>query len=393
MADLAQLREELDRIDRQIVELFEARMDVCEQVGEHKVQTGKKVFDREREEQKLSAVKALAGNDFNRHGVEELFMQLMATSRKLQYQMLASQGVAGRLPFTPVKAIEKQDVRVVYQGVEGAYSQAAMKKYFGEQVNSFHVDKWRDALDAITDGMADFAVLPIENSTAGFVSEIYDLLIKYDYYIVAEEIIRVEHKLLGLPGTKPEDIQTVYSHEQGLLQCDDFLDRHPRWKRVALENTAVAAKKVAADGDRTQAAIASAFAGKLFGLEVLDGNICSNTVNSTRFIIVSNQRIFEERADKISICFETPHRSGALYHILSHFIFNNLNMSKIESRPVPERNWEYRFFVDLEGNMNDSSVRNAMRGVREEAINVKILGNYRRAEDDRSSESEGTVRI
>lgn len=385
MTDLLQLREEIDAIDRQIVELYERRMEVSGRVAQYKIETGKKVLDKEREQAKLAAVRALTHNDFNSHGVEELFSQIMSMSRKLQYQMLAGKGVVGRLPFTQVDAIEKKNVRVVYQGVEGAYSQAAMKRYFGDDVNSFHVEKWRDALEAITDGMADFAVLPIENSTAGFVSEIYDLLMKYDYYIVGEQIIRVEHTLLGLPGAKLSDIRTVCSHEQGLLQCEEFLDAHREWRQVAVENTAGAAKKVAADGDKTQAAIASAFAGEVFGLQTLKEHICTNDVNSTRFIIVSNQRIFEKDADKISICFEVPHRSGALFYLLSHFIYNNLNMSKIESRPVPERSWEYRFFVDLEGNLNDSAVKSALRGITEEATNVKILGNYRRAEHDRGN--------
>lgn len=385
MIDLLQLREEIDAIDKQIVELYEKRMEVCSRVAEYKIETGKKVLDREREQAKISSLRAMAHNDFNRHGIEELFSQIIAMSRKLQYQKLTERGVVGRLPFTEVPAIERGHVRVVFQGVEGAYSQAAMKQYFGDAVNSFHVEKWRDALEAITDGLADFAVLPIENSTAGFVSEIYDLLMKYDQYIVGEQIIRIEHKLLGLPGARLSDIQTVYSHEQGLMQCEEYLDAHRGWKQIAVENTAGAAKKVAADGDKTQAAIASAFAGKVFGLEVLEEHVCANTVNSTRFLIVSNQRIFEKEADKISICFEVPHHSGALFHMLSHFIYNNLNMSKIESRPVPGRNWEYRFFVDLEGNLNDSSVKNALRGITEEAMNVKILGNYRRAGNDRKN--------
>lgn len=384
MTDLTKLREEIDAIDRRIVELYERRMEVCADVAQYKIETGKKVFDKEREESKIAALTAMTHSSFNSHGVEELFLQIMSMSRKLQYQLLTRQGVVGKLPFTQIDALEKQHVRVVFQGVEGAYSQAAMKRYFGDQVNSFHVEKWRDALEAITDGMADFAVLPIENSTAGFVSEIYDLLMKYDQYIVGEQIIRIEHTLLGVPGAKLSDIQTVYSHEQGLMQCEEFLEGHRAWRQVAVENTAGAAKKVAADADKTQAAIASAFAGEVFGLDVLQEHICTNNVNSTRFIIASNQRVFEKDADKISICFEVPHRSGALYTILSHFIYNNLNMSKIESRPVPGKNWEYRFFVDLEGNLNDSAVKNALRGVTEEALNVKVLGNYRRAEDDRS---------
>lgn len=370
------MREEIDAIDQQIVTLYEKRMAVCEEVAEYKIQTGKKVFDKEREDAKIATLTAMTHSSFNGHAVEELFRQIMSISRKRQYQLLTREGVIGRLSFTQVEEIERENVRVVFQGVEGAYAQAAMKAYFGDKVSSFAVAKWRDALEAIAEGMADFAVLPIENSTAGFVSEIYDLLMKYDDYIVGEQIIRVEHVLLGLPGAKLSGIRTVYSHEQGLMQCEEFLNGHRDWQQEAVDNTAMAAKKVAKEQDASQAAIASAFAGEVFGLEILKEHISTSAGNSTRFIIVSNQRIFQKDANKISICFEAPHRSGALYNILSHFIYNNLNMSKIESRPIPERNWEYRFFVDVEGNLNDSAVKNALRGITEEAANVKILGNY-----------------
>jgi chorismate mutase/prephenate dehydratase len=154
------------------------------------------------------------------------------------------------------------------------------------------------------------------------------------------------------------------------------LEEHREWQQIPLENTAVAARRVATEGDKTQAAIASAFAGEHFGLEILAEDIYVNEANSTRFIIITNQRIFRKDADKISICFEVPHRSGSLYNILSHFIYNNLNMMKIESRPITGRNWEYKFFIDFEGNLNDGAVKNALRGIREEATNMKILGNY-----------------
>lgn len=376
MTDLKQLRDEIDGIDRQIVELFEKRMAVSQQVAEYKIGTGKKVFDRAREISKIDTVKGLTHNEFNRHGIEELFQQIMAMSRKLQYQLLAEKGVVGRLPFIAVEEIERSKVRVVFQGVEGAYSQAAMKQYFHDDISSFHVEQWRDAMEAIAEGSADFAVLPIENSTAGSVSDMYDLLVEFENYIVGEQIIRCEHKLLGLPGAKLSDIRRVYSHQQALSQCKPYLEEHRDWKRIPLENTAVAAKRVADEKDVTQAAIASAFASDYFGLQVLADKIYVNEANSTRFIIVTNQRIFRKDADKISICFELPHISGSLYNILSHFIYNNINMTKIESRPITGRNWEYRFFVDFEGNLNDSSVKNALRGIREEAINMKILGNY-----------------
>lgn len=376
MTDLKELRDEIDVIDRQIVELFEKRMGISRQVAEYKINTGKKVFDRTREVSKIDTVKELTHNEFNRHGIEELFQQIMAMSRKLQYQLLEENGVIGRLPFIGVDEIERSKVRVVFQGVEGAYSQAAMKQYFNDDITSFHVEQWRDAMEAIAEGSADFAVLPIENSTAGSVSDMYDLLVEFENYIVGEQIIRCEHKLLGLPGAQISDIRRVYSHQQALSQCKPYLEEHRDWKKIPLENTAVAAKRVADEQDVSQAAIASSFASDYFGLKVLADKIYVNEANSTRFIIVTNQRIFQKDADKISICFELPHISGSLYNMLSHFIYNNVNMTKIESRPITGRNWEYRFFVDFEGNLNDSSVKNALRGIREEAINMKILGNY-----------------
>ncbi len=373
--DLLQLRDILDDIDAQIVELYEKRMDVCKQVAEYKIETGKKVFDKQREMEKLSKVKSLTHNEFNSHGIEELFEQIMSMSRKLQYQLLAEHGSIGKLPFIGVDELDKVKARVVFQGAEGAYSQAAMMQYFGDQINSFHVNTFREAMSAIDEGSADFAVLPIENSTAGMVSEIYDLLVEFENYIVGEQIIKIEHCLLGVPGSKIEDIKTVYSHPQSLMQSSKYLLNHD-WRQISMQNNAFAARKVAEEGDKTQAAIAGELAGQIYGLEVLEKGVNQAENNSTRFIIVTNQKIFRKDAGKISICFEVPHRSGSLYHMLSHFIYNNLNMCKIESRPIEDRTWEYRFFVDFEGNLADSAVKNALRGLRDEARNMKILGNY-----------------
>ena len=373
--DLGDLRKQIDSVDEQIVSLYEERMDICKHVAEVKIETGKKVFDREREKEKIARVKSLTHNDFNRTGIGELFEQIMSMSRKLQYQLLAEKGSMGRLPFIGVDSLVDDRVRVVFQGAEGAYSQAAMHQYFGEEVNSFHVDTFRDACCAIEEGSADFAVLPIENSTAGIVNEIYDLLVEFENYIVGEQIIRIEHCLLGVPGTRMEDIRTVFSHPQSLMQSARFLAEHD-WKQISLPNNAFAARKVAQEGDCTQAAIASEYAGKVYGLEVLKKPVNQSETNSTRFIIITNLKIFRKDAKKVSICFEIAHESGSLYHMLSHFIYNNLNMTKIESRPIEGRNWEYRFFVDFDGNLADSAVKNALRGLRDEAQNMRILGNY-----------------
>ena len=374
--ELTELRDKIDVIDEQIVKLYEERMDVCAQVAQYKIENGKKVFDRSREEEKIRKIQGMTHNDFNRHGITELFEQIMSMSRKLQYQLLTNEGVLGKMPFIAVKELDTKKARVVFQGAEGAYSQAAMETYFGDQIRSFHVDTFREAMESIEEGSADFAVLPIENSTAGVVSEIYDLLVEFENYIVGEQIIRIEHCLLGLPGTKLDDIKRVYSHPQSLMQSARFLKEHSLWQQISMRNNAFAAQKVAEDKDPAQAAIASEYAAKVYGLEVLQQRVNQSSSNSTRFIIVTNQKIFRENAQKVSICFEVPHESGSLYHMLSHFIYNNLNMTKIESRPIEDRSWEYRFFIDFDGNLSDGAVKNALRGLREEARNMKILGNY-----------------
>ena len=376
MTDLLVLRDEIDRIDRQMVELFEKRMEICGEVAEYKINTGKKVLDRERELSKLQVLGDLAHSDFNRHGVTELFQQVMAMSRKLQYQLLEQNGVKGRLDFTCVDEIDKKDVRVVYQGLEGAYAHQAALEYFGEYVNCFHVERWRDAMEAIKEGSADYAVLPLENSTAGIVSDNYDLLNEYSNYIVGEKVVYIDHVLMGQTDAEESDIETVYSHPQALMQCSKFLDEHREWTQMSVNNTAVAVKNVKDSGDKTKAAIGSKQAANYYGMKILREGICHGKSNSTRFIIVTNQKIFEKNANKISICFEVPHTSGSLYNILSHFIYNDLNMTKIESRPIPEKQWEYHFFVDFDGNLNDSAVKNALRGIKEETANFKILGNY-----------------
>ena len=374
--DLSKLREELDRIDGQIVKLYEERMEYCSQVADYKIETGRNVLDKAREEEKLRKVRSLVHNECNAHGVQELFEQIMSMSRKLQYSKLTAHGAGGRLPFIGVDALETDKARVVFQGAEGAYSQMAMMQYFGESVNAFHVDTFREAMCSIEEGRAVFAVLPIENSTAGIVSEIYDLLVEFENYIVGEQIIRIEHCLLGVPGAKQEQIRTVYSHPQSLMQSARYLNAHENWRQISMQNNAFAARRVIEDGDMSQAAIASEQAAKIYGLDILERGVNQADNNSTRFIIVTNQKIFLKNASKVSLCLEVSHESGSLYRILSHFIYNNLNMCKIESRPIEERNWEYRFFIDFEGNLADGAVKNALRGLREEARSMKILGNY-----------------
>lgn len=376
MKDLSEIRNEIDAVDRELVELYVRRMGLTEQVAAYKIANGKKVFDKEREQKKLESIQALVEEPFQKKGVRELFEHLMSMSRKRQYQLLLEEGITQKLPFRPVDALPLEQARIVFQGEEGAYAQMAMQEYFKDTTGSYHVRTWRDAMEAIAGGEADYAVLPIENSSAGVVSENYDLLVEYDNCIVGEQIIPIRHCLLGLPDSRPEDIREVYSHPQALMQCARYLEERRNWEKHSLINTAAAAKKVKEDGLIHQAAIASRLTADIYGLKLLDENISDNANNCTRFVIVAGQKLFLKSAKKISICFEIPHESGTLYHMLSHFIFNDLNMNMIESRPLGERNWEYRFFIDFEGNLQDGAVQNALHGLMEEAQNLRILGNY-----------------
>ena len=375
MTDLQELRKEIDRIDKEMVHLFEERMEICKNVAKYKIETGKRVFDQTRENEKIQLVQSYTGNEMNRLGVGELFGQIMSISRKLQYKLLAEHGMMEQPLFEPVDTLEKENAVVVFQGIEGSYSYAAMREYFGNEVKNFHVKTFRNAMEAIAEGKADYAVLPIENSTAGIVCEIYDLLVEFNNYIVGEQIIEIKHCLLTVPGASREDIKTVYSHPQSLMQSAGYL-RKQDWKQISMENNAFAAKKVADEGDKSQAAIAGRYAGELYGLTVLEEGINDNEQNSTRFIIVSSRKKFLKDADKVSICFEIPHESGSLYKTLSHFIYNGINLCNIESRPIREKNWEYRFFVVFEGNLEDTAVKNALGSLREETRNMIIFGNY-----------------
>lgn len=374
--DLQECRNQLDQIDKKIVELFEQRMTICGKVAEDKIRTGKEVYDGVREQQKLDAVEEMAHGDYNRIAVRELFSQMMTISRRYQYRLLTEHGKGIDLGFRELDALDLEGARVVYQGVEGAYSHAATLQYFGKDVEAYHVEQFEDAMQEVRDGRADYAVLPIENSSAGAVTDNYDLLVQYDNYIVAETFVAASHALLGTPDAELSDIRTVFSHPQALMQSSVFLGAHRDWKQISLENTAVSAKKVIQEGDKSQAAVASETAGRLYGLKVLQTAIQNNKSNTTRFMILSKDAVYRRDAGKVTISFELAHKSGTLYSILGNFIYNGVNMRKIESRPIPGRSWEYRFFIDIEGNLDDAGIRNALKGIAEEAQNMRILGNY-----------------
>ena len=376
MEDLTQIRQNIDDVDSELLSLFKKRLAYSCDVAEYKIAHNRPVMDKAREEAKIAHLTEGVKDSFMEIGIREFFSLIMSISRKKQYQMLAERGIRTDTGFTCVGSFNLTGVRVVYQGVEGAYSQAATNDFFGKDVDSFHVATWRDAMDALREKKADYAVLPIENSTAGSVSDVYDLLVEFDNYIVDYTDVIVRHALLGTKDATIDDIKTVYSHPQGLMQCHKFLEEHKEWQQIAQANTAGSAKKVVEENIKSQAAIASTVAAEIYGLKVLKENISYNDKNTTRFIIVSKNKIYTEDATKVCVCFELPHSCGTLYNMLSHFIYNGLNLTGIESRPIEGKKWEYRFFVEFDGKFDEAGTLNALRGLTEEANSVKILGNY-----------------
>lgn len=270
---------------------------------------------------------------------------------------------------------------VGYQGVPGAYGEEATYTYFQEKWSSIVAhDSFEDVIEALLEGKIDYGVLPIENSSAGEILDTYDLIKNHDLFIVGEQSIKIEHNLLGIKGSRLEDIQEVYSHPQGLSQSKVFLKEHSQMKACPFINTATACQHVAELKDRHKAAIASKRAAKIYGLEILKPHIHYNKNNFTRFIILSHKMHVEDDSNKISIVFNTKHTSGALYNILGHFAFNGLNLLKIQSRPLLEKKWEYFFFADLEGNLQDANVLIALSQIIKQCSFFKILGNYRQSE-------------
>ena len=377
MDELQTLRQDIDKIDSQLVELFCRRMDVTRRVGEYKRERNIPVLDQARERQVLQHKGELAG-DTLRPAIITLYQTILALSRR-QQRDLADQGTnnPGVKRWREARDSVRDPVdcpRVVYQGVPGAYSEQACLNFFGEAVNTAGLEQFEDCFLALREGRADYAVLPIENSSTGAIRQIYDLLTQYECYMVGETTVRVEHCLLAPRGASLDTITHVYSHEQGLFQCERYLNAHPNWKQVPQADTAGSAQMVADSGDITKAAICSARAAELYDLDILARAINHNTQNTTRFVVVSPRLELRPGADKISTLFVLPHEAGSLHEVLTVFNVHGLNLVKLESRPLPERSWQYMFFLEFTGAPDDPAVGNALHELAQTTGEFRVLG-------------------
>ena len=381
MNELEQYRSEIDRIDAELVRLFLERLDVTQKVGAYKQERGIPVLDPEREKRVIAARTAFTDDPARKADVAALYETIMGLARRQQRQ-LVKEGPGGPDYADTAAALARRrepvaNPRVVYQGEPGCYSEAAAVDFFGPGVDSRGLPWFPDVFAALERGEADYAVLPVENSSTGSIRQVYDLLAQYSYYIVGECQVKVEHCLMALPGVALGDVRTVYSHEQGLMQCEKYLDAHRNWERVPTLDTAGAAKQVARAGDRAAAAIGPRRAAAIYGLEILAEGVNYNSMNHTRFVVVSPVMELRPERNKISAMFRLPHQSGSLHEILTIFAVQGLNLLKIESRPIPGRGWEYLFFLDFTGDVAAPELDGVLHELGQLAAEFRILGNFR----------------
>ena len=273
------------------------------------------------------------------------------------------------------------NVRVAFQGERGAFSEEAAIKLLGEEISLVPRPTFDAAFSAIRDGSAEYILAPIENSLAGSVHRSFDLLVESELHIIGEVIIPIAHNLIGPPGASFDDVAAVESHAVALAQCEQFFSAYPRIKRIATEDTAGSVREVVRSGDRSRAAIAGRRAAQIYGGAILREHLEDNRENYTRFLLLSTSSEAPEKADKLSLVFELDHRPGALLHALEPFARRNVNMMKIESRPVHGRPWQYRFYIDLQAAKSDPEAAAALAELEKLVVELRVLGSYPSASD------------
>ena len=381
--NLEECRKEIDSIDKELVALFVKRMNVAKEVAEYKKETGKAIYDAERERQLLEKVEDAAGEEFGDY-TRRLYSSILELSRNYQSKSLAiSSGLSGNIikatketpQLFPEKAV------VACQGVEGAHSSAACQKIF-EKPSIMYCQSFESVFQAVESGLCSYGVVPLENSSAGSVTEIYNLMSSHKFSIVRSTKMQIQHNLLAKKGTKIDDIREVYSHPQAISQSEEFISSLGKGVKVTeCANTALAAKMVA-ESDRTDiAAISSELCASQYSLEIIKPRIQNTNNNYTRFICFSKKLEIYPGADRTSLLIKTPHRAGALYSVIANFYSLGINIIKLESRPIPESDFEFMFYFDIDVSVYSEKLP-AIIDLLEYSLgteNIKYLGSYREA--------------
>ena len=375
--DIKELRGQIDRIDDELVRLFGQRMDVAAQIADYKKENNLPIFVPAREREKLADVAEKAGPEMANY-TRVLYSMLFELSRSYQGKR---NDTVSPLYKTITQAIEStpqlfpQTAMVACQGVEGAYSQIACEKIFK---NPFilYFKTFDGVFNAIDQGLCQYGILPIENSSAGSVKKVYDLMIHHNFSIVRTFRLKVDHNLLANPGATLEGIKEVYSHEQAINQCTELLGSLQGVKVIPVENTAVAAEMVAKSGRTDIAALSSRSCAELYGLKCLAASVQDKGNNYTRFICISKKLEIYPGSDKTSIMMILNHKPGALYKVLARLYVLGINVTKLESRPLPDRDFEFMFYFDLDTSIYSEEFVQLMCELDDLCEEFKYLGSY-----------------
>lgn len=372
MKDLGEIRIEIDKIDSELIELFKKRMDCAKAVGLYKKENNIPVLNQNRENEILDNLEE-KGGEYGSHA-RLLFSNIMELSRALQHNIVGSGKKLRNDILNASSKMQTANVRVGYQGIKGANGHEATLKLFpnGDAVN---YKTFADVFDAVDREEVTYGVLPVENSTAGSVSAVYDLILKHRFYIVKALDLPIDYCLAGLKQSELSDIEKVWSHPQSLSQCENYIAKK-NFDSTPFENTAVAAREVANEKRLNVAAICSYKAAEEYGLKILDNHLQDDKGNTTRFIVISKTLCIPENANKISLCFSLPHVTGSLYGLLCRFNSLGLNLTKIESRPRKGKDFEYLFYLDFSGSVHSDNVIDLISQLSEEMPEFSFLGNY-----------------
>ena len=377
MEDLSKIREKINEIDNQIIELWKERMETCLSVAKYKQENNLPVLDTKRENELLNRISNMAGEDLEVYS-RVLYDTIMNVSRSYQHKYLYRENALTQKIKCAIENTEKlfpQKAMVACQGVEGAYSGIACEKLFKYPTVSYF-KTWYDVVNAVEKGLCKYGVLPIENSTAGSVNNVYDLMAEHNFYIVKSFRLKINHCLLGNKGATLEGIREIYSHEQAINQCSDFLRKHSDIKVNICENTAVAAKMVMESGRTDVAAISSENCRELYGMTLISDDVQNKDNNYTRFICISKDLEVYPGADKTSFVLTLPHRPGSLYHILARFYALGINVLKLESRPIQNKDFEFMFYFDMSVSVYDDAFYEILEQLGDECEYFNYLGSY-----------------
>lgn len=371
--DLDMIRKQIDIVDERLMNVYKERKELVKKVAEYKLANDLPILNEDREREVCEQLVQKFGEDMRRD-IYSLYPVIMNISKLIQ----------SRIKKTSIEALLQIDLnkpngfskspKVAVQGVQGAYSMIATQEMF-DNPEIFYYKSFDDVFKAVVEGEAEYGVMPIENSNAGSVNEVYDLLAKHKLYIAKAKLLKVRHCLMAKKGAKKEDIKKVYSHPQALYQCRKYLSEH-NFEGISMTNTALAADYVSCQDSFDKAAIASQKTAKLYDLENLQENIQDEQHNYTRFIAITKENLVRNSANKISMVVALRHQQGALFQLLNIIASYGVNLTKLESRPIPGSNFEFMFYFDIEGNIKEKRIQELIIDIFAYSKRALYLGGY-----------------